>query len=109
MIYPKKGTMVKVKWFDAFTYLDHEESSIPENCISITKGEWADIKSSESDGKIIDYANINSEEQNGTGKKTYDGTKIPVGWIISIEEYEPKNDQSKYYTSEHWEWKQNCN
>ncbi len=87
MKYPIKGTIVKVKWFDAFSYNSSKELEIEKICVNASTGEWFGIYEAEKDGKTIEYADVRNEKSNGG---IYDGLRIPSGWIISIEEYEPK-------------------
>ncbi len=110
MKFPEKETIVVVKWFDAFSYKGDDEEAIRgrTDVVKTTIGQWRGVHATEKGGNVIEYCDIRNEWSNGGGMES-DGTKIPTGWIISIEEYKPKNDQSKYYTSEHWEWEQNCN
>ncbi len=94
MKFPEKGTMVKVKWFDAFSYNSSKELEIEKNCVNISTGEWFGIYETEKDGKTIEYADIRHEKSNGG---THDGLRIPSGWIISIEEYEPKKCDDRIF------------
>ena len=115
MKYPEKGTVVKVKWFDAFSYSSSKESEIEKSCINTSTGEWFGMYDVEKYGKTIEYVDIRYEKSNGG---THDGLRIPSGWIITIEEYELKNILREHYMSDtatyippdyKWEWKQNCN
>lgn len=87
MRFPEKGTVVKVTWFDAFAYSAAKESEIEKSCINISIGEWFGTYEAEKDGKTIEYVDIKHEKSNGG---THDGLRIPSGWIINIQEYEPK-------------------
>ena len=91
MKYPEKGTIVKVTWFDAFSYKGDDEEAIRgrTEIIKTNIGEWHGVHTAEKCGKTIEYCDIRNEWSNGGGMES-DGTKIPTGWIISIEEYEPK-------------------
>ncbi len=87
MKYPEKGTIVKVTWFDAFSYSSSKESEIEKSCVNTSIGEWIGTYEVEKDWKIIEYADIRHEKSNGG---THDGLRIPSGWIINIQEYDPK-------------------
>ncbi len=101
MKYPEKGTIVIIKWFDAFEYKNDDEEAIRgrTDTVKTTIGQWKETYTTEKYGKSIEYCDIRNEWSNG-GEAESDGTKIPTNCIISIEEYDPKNGQCKYYTTD---------
>lgn len=108
MNYPEKGIMVRVQWIDAFGYSNSEKY-----CVNTTRGEWNGINEAKLSGRDFQFANLLQETSEFDKSKpghAPEGVKIPLEWIIKIEEYEPKQRGVVIHAPYmKWEWVQDCN
>ena len=89
--WPKKGALVTVYWWDAFAYTDKNTKYF----VNKTRGEWNEIYEAKYKNHKMKYVDIiqesadhdNTEPSNGT----QEGCRIPLGWIIKVEEHEKRN------------------
>ncbi len=88
---PKIGTIVKVRWFDAFTYtevsIEELESGRWDKCVHESYGVWFGTYKAKLGNSEVEHVDIRYNCADITKEQAWDGIRIPTEWIINIEEY----------------------